>query len=56
MSGLFIPAQTAAFATISNEDMGDASMLFNALRQLGGGAVLAAAQGPAWQVPEQHTC
>ncbi|MGH3195107.1 MAG: hypothetical protein ACRDOH_15515 [Streptosporangiaceae bacterium] len=36
MSGVFIPAQTAAFATISHQDMGGASMLFNTLRQLGG--------------------
>ncbi|HET9973426.1 MAG TPA: MFS transporter, partial [Streptosporangiaceae bacterium] len=36
MSGVFIPTQTAAFAAISQEDMGGASMLFNTLRQLGG--------------------
>lgn len=36
MSGLFIPSQTAAFASISPEQTGVASSLFNALRQLGG--------------------
>ena len=36
MSGVFIPTQTAAFATISREKMGDASTLFNTERQLGG--------------------
>lgn len=36
MSGVFIPVQTAAFATTSHGDMGGASMLFNTLRQLGG--------------------
>ncbi|HET8586720.1 MAG TPA: MDR family MFS transporter, partial [Candidatus Limnocylindria bacterium] len=36
MSGVFIPTQTAAFATISNDDMGSASTLFNTQRQLGG--------------------
>lgn len=35
MSGLFIPAQAAAFATISRADTGLASTLFNACRQLG---------------------
>ncbi len=36
MSGVFIPTQTAAFATIAQEKMGDASTLFNTGRQLGG--------------------
>lgn len=36
MSGVFIPTQTAAFATISQEKMGGASTLFNTERQLGG--------------------
>ncbi|MGH9109393.1 MAG: MDR family MFS transporter [Acidimicrobiales bacterium] len=36
MSGVFIPTQTAAFATISQDDMGGASTLFNTQRQLGG--------------------
>jgi len=36
MSGVFIPVQTAAFATIPPERMGPASTLFNAERQLGG--------------------
>jgi EmrB/QacA subfamily drug resistance transporter len=35
MSGVFIPSQTAAFATISQADMGKASTLFNTQRQLG---------------------
>jgi EmrB/QacA subfamily drug resistance transporter len=36
MSCVFIPSQTAAFATISEADTGKASTLFNAQRQLGG--------------------
>lgn len=36
MSGVFIPTQTAAFATISRENMGGASTLFNTQRQFGG--------------------
>lgn len=36
MSGVFIPTQTAAFATISQDNMGAASTLFNTERQLGG--------------------
>ena len=36
MSGVFIPAQTIAFATISPADMGRASTFFNAQRQVGG--------------------
>ena len=36
MSGVFIPTQTAAFATIRPDDMGGASTLFNTERQLGG--------------------
>jgi EmrB/QacA subfamily drug resistance transporter len=36
MSGVFVPAQAAAFATISASATGRASTLFNALRQLGG--------------------
>lgn len=36
MSGVFIPVQTIAFATISLADMGRASTFFNAQRQVGG--------------------
>ena len=36
MSGVFIPAQAASFATVSPERTGRASTLFNASRQLGG--------------------
>jgi EmrB/QacA subfamily drug resistance transporter len=36
MSGVFVPAQAAAFATISPAATGRASTLYNALRQLGG--------------------
>jgi hypothetical protein len=36
MSAVFVPAQAAAFATISSADTGRASTLFNAQRQLGG--------------------
>jgi EmrB/QacA subfamily drug resistance transporter len=36
MSGVFVPTQAAAFATISLADMGGASTFFNAERQLGG--------------------
>jgi len=36
MSGVFVPTQAAAFATISPADTGRASTLFNAERQLGG--------------------
>jgi MFS family permease len=36
MSGVFVPAQAAAFATVSSSATGRASTLFNALRQLGG--------------------
>jgi EmrB/QacA subfamily drug resistance transporter len=36
MSGVFLPTQTAAFATVSRADMGRASTLFNAQRQFGG--------------------
>jgi EmrB/QacA subfamily drug resistance transporter len=36
MSGVFVPAQTAAFATINQADMGRASTFFNAQRQVGG--------------------
>ncbi|HEV2368521.1 MAG TPA: MDR family MFS transporter [Acidimicrobiales bacterium] len=52
MSGVFIPAQTAAFATMSGPDTGRASTLFNTQRQLGsavGVAILTtvvAAAGP----------
>lgn len=41
MSGVFIPAQTAAFATIPQNRMGGASTLFNTERQLGGAAGVA---------------
>ena len=36
MSGVFVPAQAAAFATINQADMGRASTFFNAQRQAGG--------------------
>jgi EmrB/QacA subfamily drug resistance transporter len=36
MSGVFVPTQAAAFATISPADTGRASTFFNAERQLGG--------------------
>lgn len=36
MSAVFVPAQAAAFATVSRAKIGDASTLFNAQRQLGG--------------------
>lgn len=36
MSGVFIPTQTAAFATIKQNEMGGASTFFNTERQLGG--------------------
>jgi EmrB/QacA subfamily drug resistance transporter len=36
MSGVFVPTQAAAFATISPADTGHASTFFNAERQLGG--------------------
>jgi EmrB/QacA subfamily drug resistance transporter len=36
MSGVFVPTQAAAFATISPADMGRASTFFNAQRQVGG--------------------
>ena len=36
MSGVFVPTQAAAFATISSADTGRASTFFNAERQLGG--------------------
>ena len=36
MSGIFMPAQAASFATISHERTGGASTLFNVQRQLGG--------------------
>ena len=36
MSGVFVPTQAAAFATISAADTGRASTFFNAERQLGG--------------------
>ncbi|MHB1535876.1 MAG: MDR family MFS transporter [Acidimicrobiales bacterium] len=56
MSAVFIPAQAAAFATISPAATGRASTLFNALRQLGGAAGVAllttvvAAVGPTREV------
>ncbi|MGH9016150.1 MAG: DHA2 family efflux MFS transporter permease subunit [Acidimicrobiales bacterium] len=52
MSCVFIPAQAASFATISPEQTGRASTLFNAARQLGGAVGVAflttvlAAAGP----------
>jgi EmrB/QacA subfamily drug resistance transporter len=52
MSGVFIPSQAASFATISSEQTGRASTLFNAGRQLGGAVGVAvlttvlAAAGP----------
>jgi EmrB/QacA subfamily drug resistance transporter len=52
MSGVFIPAQAASFATISSEQTGRASTIFNAGRQLGGAVGVAvlttvlAAAGP----------
>jgi EmrB/QacA subfamily drug resistance transporter len=36
MSGVFLPSQAAAFATIPKAKTGDASTIFNAQRQLGG--------------------
>jgi EmrB/QacA subfamily drug resistance transporter len=36
MSGVFVPTQTAAFATITPADMGRASTFFNTQRQVGG--------------------
>ena len=36
MSGVFLPSQAAAFATIPKHKTGDASTIFNATRQLGG--------------------
>lgn len=36
MSGVMVPSQAAAFATISRQKMGGASTLFNVTRQLGG--------------------
>jgi MFS family permease len=36
MGQVFVPAQAAAFATISSEATGRASTMFNAVRQLGG--------------------
>jgi EmrB/QacA subfamily drug resistance transporter len=36
MSQVFVPMQAAAFATVSPRSMGQASTMFNALRQLGG--------------------
>ncbi|HEY5335915.1 MAG TPA: MDR family MFS transporter [Mycobacteriales bacterium] len=42
MAHCFVPAQAAAFARISASDMGRGSTLFNALRQLGGAAGVAA--------------
>lgn len=56
MSGVFIPAQAASFATISPEQTGRASSIFNAGRQLGGAVGVAvlttvlAAAGPTKQV------
>lgn len=36
ISGVFLPSQAVAFATISREKTGDASTIFNAERQIGG--------------------
>jgi EmrB/QacA subfamily drug resistance transporter len=41
MSGVFVPAQTAAFATVDPARMGRASALFNAQRQFGAAAGVA---------------
>ncbi|MGH9044495.1 MAG: DHA2 family efflux MFS transporter permease subunit [Acidimicrobiales bacterium] len=41
MSGVFIPNQTAAFATISSASMGDASTLYSTQSQLGAAAGVA---------------
>ena len=57
MAHIFIPSQTAAFATISHERSGGASTLFNVQRQVGsaiGVAVLSsvlAAIGPVTVTP-----
>jgi MFS family permease len=42
MSGVFLPAQAAAFATLPQSKTGDASTIFNAQRQLGGAIGVAA--------------
>jgi MFS family permease len=42
MSGVFLPSQAAAFATIPRVKTGDASTIFNAQRQLGGAIGVAA--------------
>ena len=42
MSGVFLPSQAAAFATIPKAKTGDASTIFNAQRQLGGAVGVAA--------------
>ena len=42
MGQVFVPAQAAAFATISPEATGRASTLFNVVRQLGGAVGVAA--------------
>ena len=42
MSGVFLPSQAAAFATIPKAKTGDASTIFNAQRQLGGAIGVAA--------------
>jgi EmrB/QacA subfamily drug resistance transporter len=63
MSGVFVPTQTVAFATVSAADMGRASTFFNAQRQVGGAVgvavlttVLAAVGAPAATVghPSAH--
>jgi EmrB/QacA subfamily drug resistance transporter len=41
MGQVFVPTRTAAFATISSAATGRASMMFNALRQLGGAVGIA---------------
>ncbi len=42
MSGVFLPSQAAAFASLPKEKTGDASTVFNAQRQLGGAVGVAA--------------
>src|SRR5262249_59326878 len=42
MAQVFVPAQAAAFATISPEATGRASTMFNVVRQLGGAVGVAA--------------
>ena len=55
MSGVFIPAQAAAFATVSRERTGRASTLFNAQRQLGGAVGVAVLTTVVTAVNPLHT-